>query len=70
MYERVISWVGLIGGDSKHFLVEMGLYHELTLSSIFCFGDGSIHEVYSMRGVSWCMLFVYGIVLRRYMCHS
>lgn len=32
MNDEAKTWIRIVGGDSKHFLVEMGLYREFVVS--------------------------------------
>uniref|UniRef100_A0A0V0HCT2 Putative ovule protein n=1 Tax=Solanum chacoense TaxID=4108 RepID=A0A0V0HCT2_SOLCH len=62
MYERAKTRVRTVGGDSKHFPMDMGLHLGSTLS-LFLFAlviDVLTRDI--QDEVSWCMLFVDDIV--------
>ncbi|XP_070017287.1 secreted RxLR effector protein 78-like [Nicotiana sylvestris] len=63
MYARAKTQVRIVGGDSDHFSVEMGLHQGFALSP-FLFAlvmDALTHHI--QREVPWCMLFADDIVL-------
>ncbi|XP_070009937.1 secreted RxLR effector protein 78-like [Nicotiana sylvestris] len=63
MYDGAKTWVRMVGGDSEHFPVEMGLHQGSALSP-FLFAqvmDGLTNHI--QGEVPWCMLFTDDIVL-------
>nr|XP_009798998.1 PREDICTED: uncharacterized protein LOC104245128 [Nicotiana sylvestris] len=60
MYNEAKTWVRAAGGDSKNFLVMIGLHQGSTLS-LFLAMDALLRHI--QGEVPWCMLFVDNIVL-------
>nr|XP_033513421.1 uncharacterized protein LOC117278105 [Nicotiana tomentosiformis] len=63
MYDGAKTQVRMVGGDSEHFSVMMGLHQESALSP-FLFALAMDALIYHIQGkVPWCMLFADDIVL-------
>ncbi|XP_070030106.1 uncharacterized protein [Nicotiana sylvestris] len=63
MYDDAKTRVRTVGGDSEHFLVEMGL-HQGSAHSPFLFAlTMDVLSYHIQREVPWCMLFANDIVL-------